>query len=117
MKACLEQGIPDKKKVDLYTAWKCPYIMFFWSVFPAGMLGLCERSIIKMWSKMIHSQKLFAVLAKSSIIDVWQGPVYASTVDIDHRGYCHTTHLLTDNWMKHDMFSQIWLLFIFKVYI
>ena len=34
----------------------------------------CKSSMVKLFAKIVNSQKLFAIFAKSSIIDIWQSP-------------------------------------------
>ena len=41
-------------------------------------LGRCKSSMVKLFAKIVNSQKLFAIFAKSSIIDIWQSPKYTS---------------------------------------
>ena len=41
-------------------------------------LDICQISTMKLFTKIVNCKKPLPILANSSIIDVWQGPKYAS---------------------------------------
>ena len=58
--------------------------LWVWNLlsYGGGYSELCQASNMELSAKIVNGWNLLTIFAKRSILDVWQGSKYASTIEI-----------------------------------